>query len=548
MIETSFTIYGTTSVLLQLDQILRLPWKMSLRIDPAHIWNVIYHVRRNKRQPPKYCPCHAKWISWLIRLTYETSFTMRGATSVSLQLHQILRLPRKMNLMIDPSHIWRFISALILLTYETSFTMRDATKGSLPLHKILRLPRKNESHDWSVSYMKRHLQCAVQQESASNSTKYCACHEKWVSGLILLTFETSFTMRGATALTFQPHQIMRLPRKMTRMIDLAHIFTMRGATALTLQPATQNGIPKYEEYLLKTVEASFTMRGRPWSQHEIAKLNPPVRGAYFSPSATHLILYWKLQHFALWLPIQISPNIAPATKSHSPRSPNVVPATNSDTPTSPNIVPATEKWHSNITKCCACHEKWHCNVTKYCACHEEWQNCYFPNCYCDELCCFTELLLYWAVTLLSCYFTVILLSCYFTELLLYGAVTLLNCYFRKAVTLLHCDSTELLLDWTVTELLLYWTVTLLSCYITELLLYWTVTWLNCFFTELLRYWAVTWLNCYWALALHWLTCYFIVTLLSCYFTELFLYWAATLLSCYFTVILLTCYFTGLLLY
>ena len=198
---------GATRVSLQLHQILRLPRKMNLRIDPAHIWNVIYHVRRNKRQPPKYCPCHAKWISWLIRLAYETSFTMRGATSVSLQLHQILRLPHKMNLMIDPSHIWRFISALILLTYETSFTMRDATKGSLPLHKILRLPRKmnlmidpshiwnviydnarcnksqpptppntapatkNESQDWSCSHLKRHLPCVEQQHSPSNLTK-----------------------------------------------------------------------------------------------------------------------------------------------------------------------------------------------------------------------------------------------------------------------------------------------------------------------------------------------------------------------------------------
>ncbi len=44
----------------------------------------------------KYCACHAKWISWLIRVTYETSFTMRGASTVSLQPHQILRLPRNL--------------------------------------------------------------------------------------------------------------------------------------------------------------------------------------------------------------------------------------------------------------------------------------------------------------------------------------------------------------------------------------------------------------------------------------------------------------------
>ena len=56
-----------------------------------------------------------------------------------------------------------------------------------------------------------------------------------------------------------------------------------------------------------------------------------------------------------------------------------------------------------------------------------------------------------------------------TELLLFWTVTLLNCYF--------------------TELLLYWTVTLLNCD-------WTVTWLSCYFSELLLYWTATLLNCY----------------------------------------------------
>ena len=44
----------------------------------------------------KYCACHEKWMSWLIHFTHETLFTMHGATRVSLQLQQILRLPRKM--------------------------------------------------------------------------------------------------------------------------------------------------------------------------------------------------------------------------------------------------------------------------------------------------------------------------------------------------------------------------------------------------------------------------------------------------------------------
>ena len=51
--------------------------------------------------------------------------------------------------------------------------------------------------------------------SLSKLTKYCACHEKWISWLILDTNEMLFTMRGATCVIVQTHQILRLPRKMT---------------------------------------------------------------------------------------------------------------------------------------------------------------------------------------------------------------------------------------------------------------------------------------------------------------------------------------------
>ena len=63
--------------------------------------------------------------------------------------------------------------------------------------------------------MKPHLQCAEQQVSRSNLTKYCACHAERLTYLIIITYETSFTMRGATGVTIQPHQILRLRRKVT---------------------------------------------------------------------------------------------------------------------------------------------------------------------------------------------------------------------------------------------------------------------------------------------------------------------------------------------
>ena len=85
--------------------------------------------------------------------------------------------------MIDPCHIWSVIY--------------NARTNSQP-HQILLLPRKmilmiDPCNIWNVN-----LQCAEQQVSLTNLTKYCACHEEWFSRLILVAYETSFTMRGAT--------------------------------------------------------------------------------------------------------------------------------------------------------------------------------------------------------------------------------------------------------------------------------------------------------------------------------------------------------------
>ena len=78
----------------------------------------------------KYCTCHAKWMSPVICDTYETSFPMRGASTVSIQPHQ---------------------------------NAAPATQ--------------NQCHQRSAAHMKRHFQCAEQLKSPSNLTKYCACHE-----------------------------------------------------------------------------------------------------------------------------------------------------------------------------------------------------------------------------------------------------------------------------------------------------------------------------------------------------------------------------------
>ena len=285
--ETSFTMRRATGITLQPHQTLRLPPKMNLMIDPHRICNVIYNARSNRHQPPtspntapatqkechdwsashmkrhlecaerqashsnrtKYCACHTKEMSWLIRITYETSFTMRGATGINLQPHQILRLPRKRNVMIDPHHTWNVIYNARSDRHHLATSPNTAPAT------------QKECHDWSASHMKRHLQCAERQASHSNLSKYCACHAKGMSWLIRITYETSFTMRGATGINLQPQQILRLPRK----IAVANLWDMY-----------------WKQLKLHFQCATDPRPFREWSDPDNAKLNPPRRQGYFS--------------------------------------------------------------------------------------------------------------------------------------------------------------------------------------------------------------------------------------------------------------------------
>ena len=255
---------------LQPHQILLLPRKMNLMLDPHHIWNVIYNARSNSPHPPtspntapatqneshdwsashmkrhlqcaeqqstpsnltKYCACHAKSISWWICITYEIHLQCAEQQST-------------------PSNLTKYCAC---------------------------------HAKWTTAHMKRYLQCAEQQSTPSNLTKYCTCHAKWISWLIRITYETSFTMRGATVHTLRPHQILRLPRKMNLMIDPHHIWNViynaqsnspHPPTSPNTAPATQNDHPTSHRNYLRTAETSFTMRDR--SEHDPRMIRPRER-------------------------------------------------------------------------------------------------------------------------------------------------------------------------------------------------------------------------------------------------------------------------------
>ena len=300
---------AATPFTFQPHQIMRLPRKMNLMIDPSHIWNVIYNARCSKSQPPtspnaapatqneshdwstshmkrhlqraepvkspfqltKYCTCHAKWISALIRLTYETSFAISGTTSVILQLHQILPLPRKMSLRIDPAHIWNVIYHACSNTIHLPTSPNNAPAT------------ENDTHDWSCSHLKRHLQCAVQQESASNFTKCCACHAKWHSKIWRKSTENGWSV----IYNARPTIIRAWNCKTEPACSWSFIFSLGKAF---------NSVLKITTFRALAIYPNFTNYCHEKSQSTITKC-----------CACH------------------------------------------------------EQWHSDITKYCACHEKWHSN-------------------------------------------------------------------------------------------------------------------------------------------------------------------------------------------
>ena len=174
--------------------------------------------------------------------------------------------------------------------------------------------------------MKPHLQCAEQQVSRSNLTKYCACHAERLTYLVLITYETSFTVRGATGVTIQPHQILRLPRKMTRLLYRPHIWNVISnarsnrchyPTSPNTAPATKNDTARFQRKSPKTDETSFPMRGR--SDHDPTMIRPwkrkpqPASQVRLLFDLTTSIFYWKIQRFAPNLTFKPSPNTAPAT-------------------------------------------------------------------------------------------------------------------------------------------------------------------------------------------------------------------------------------------
>ena len=468
---------GATRLSLQLHQTLRLPRKMKSHDWSASQMKRCLHCAEQQVSLPnltKYCACHAKWFSkisnnfrqnrWNIiynarpirdrsdhdltmirpydpriirpwnrqsatRLATEVTYFSRPPRAfciekynilrsgypskfhrilhlprkVRLQLHQILRLPRKVNVMINSLHTWNVI-----------YNARS-NKCHCPNSRKTALATKNDSHDWSLSHM---------------------------------TYEMSFTMRKATGVIVQPHQILRLPRKVIPMTDPCHIWNViynarsnrcHGPTSPKTAPATKNDRPKCERNLMKTDETSFTMRGRsendpriirPWNRQSATRL------------ATEVTFHDQHEHFVFknttFCAPAILPNFTEYCACHEKWHCNFT-----------EYRACYEKWHLNFTKYCTCHEKWHVNFTKYCTCHEKWYLNFTKYCTCHEK---------WHLN--------------FKKILRLP---------RKVTWLFYYVMTLLLLDSTTTEL----SSSVTWLYLTLLLLHSSITWLYYYLTPLL---------------------------------------------------------------
>ena len=379
------------------------------------ICNVVYNVGSNKHHPPtwpntapatqheshdwsashmqrhlqcaeqqaspsnltKYCACHATWISWLIRVTYATSFTMRGATGSTLQPHQILRLPRKMNVMIEPHHRWS-----VIYNARSNSQHPPTSPNTAPA-------TQNESHDWSASQMKRHLQCAEQHASPSNLTKYCASQEKCIACLIRITYETSFTMRWATSINLRPHQILRLPRNMNLMIDPHHICNViYNARSNRHHPPTSPNTAPATQHESHDWSASHMQRHLQCAEQQASTSNLTkycACHAKWPPNISQKLAENRWNVISNARPIRPWSENDPRTirerSDHDPtqktqnwtrRAAKATFRTGQEqilskitTFPAPAIIP-------NVTKCCTCHKKWHMNFTKCCSCHKKW--------------------------------------------------------------------------------------------------------------------------------------------------------------------------------
>ena len=267
---------------------------------------------------------------------HETLFPISGATRVSLQRQRILHLPHKTTLIINPRHTWNAI-------YNTR-----SNKCHCPNSPNTAPATKNKSHDWSLSHMRRYLQCAEQQVSLSKLTKYCAWHEKWVSKIS----ETFLQNRWNVNYNARPiragsdHDPRMKPSLRNPPRNRGYFSRPPQVFCIEKYNISRSGYhSKFHQILRLPRKVTLQL-------HQILRL-PRKMNLIINPRHT-------------WNAIYNARN----NRWHPPTSPNTAPATQNDchdwsSSHMQRYLQYAEQQvaSSNITKYCACHAKWFSKIS-----------------------------------------------------------------------------------------------------------------------------------------------------------------------------------------
>ena len=339
------TIHGTTGGILQHHEILRLSCQNFRNISPTQMkrqlhgatdprqfreWTGHETVTPQPASQQKVVTFHAHHRLFFIEKYnisssgYHSKFhqILCLPRKVTLQLHRILRLPRKVTVITDRRHIWN-----VIYNARNSRWRPPAPPNTAPSAKwFSKFSETVPQTRWNVKYNARPIRDHSENDprmkpSLRNPPRnwgyfsYCAFHEKWNFNFTKYSHDQSAT-------------------------HLKRFCTLYNTRNNRWHPPTSRNtapfMPKFQKHFPNTDETSVTRRdgsetiprmNRAWNCHSATRL--ATKSGYFSrpPQA---FFYWKIQHFELRLPFQISSNSVPATKSDTPTSPNTAPATKSD--------------------------------------------------------------------------------------------------------------------------------------------------------------------------------------------------------------------------
>ena len=322
----------------------------------------------------KYCACHTEWLAGLILVTYETSFPMRAETNVTLQTHQILRLPRKMTI----QHLAEICGKQLKRHFQCAADprpFRDRFRQSATRHSTeVTFSLRSNGLYWKIQHFAFRLSFQISPNTApttksdtwtSPSTAPTTQSDTWTSPSTAPTTKTDTWTSPSTAPTTKSDtwpspSIAPATQNDSQAWSSSHMKRHFQCAQKQMSPSKltkycachakwpSNIWQKFAENSWNVISNARPIRDR--SETVSVSPQPATQPRLLFALRTNG-LYWTIQHFALRLSFQISPSPAPTTQSDTWTSPSTAPTTKTDTWTSPSTAPTTKSdtWPSPST-------------------------------------------------------------------------------------------------------------------------------------------------------------------------------------------------------